>query len=93
MRCLHARLAQELSLLTQSRGLMRRHLNPLLETGYSRPILFEDLPPLAAQDRADSVQQVARVRALPARRLRERAALPFRCILILETDAITLIKT
>ena len=28
------------------------HLNPLLETGYARPIVFEDLPPLSETDRA-----------------------------------------
>jgi hypothetical protein len=48
--------------VTHARGLLRRHLNPLLETGFSRPILFEDLPPLAAHDRADSVRQVPHVR-------------------------------
>ena len=44
----------------------RRHLNPLLETGYSRPIVFDDMPPLVAEDRADSVRQVrpSRARAL-----------------------------
>ena len=57
------RLAHQLSRGTHARGLVRRHLNPLLETGFSRPILFEDLPPLAAHDRADSVRQVPRVRA------------------------------
>ena len=60
--CLHARLAHQLWRVTHARGLLRRHLNPLLETGFSRPILFEDLPPLAAHDRADSVRQVPRVR-------------------------------
>ena len=58
-----ARLAHQLSRVTHARGFVRRHLNPLLETGFLRPILFEDLPPLAAHDHADSVRQVPRVRA------------------------------
>jgi len=31
------------------------HLNPLLATGFARPVAFDDMPPLLARDRADRV--------------------------------------